>query len=486
MKKVALIRLRGLSQMATIKILKPIKVNLAGAINYIMDKEKTLDHTLVSAFGCNETTAEKDFNHILTDNRATNRSVKAQHIVQSFKPGEIDLSLAHEIGRYLADKYTEGRHQYVLSTHADQKHIHNHIIFNNVSYIDFKTFRSKKENIYRLREFSDDLCRERGLSIIEKSNDRKKRIDPKYYRGKYRNTFRNQLKNDMDITIRKALNYQDFITKMQELDWDINESKERKYTTFKHKSNGQKRPIRMERLGAAYSKNMIEFRIDNEFVDLRKHDFKPIKKEWVDNIIDLTSDEKFMTQPGLRYWAIRHNNQTILNTLSRMSQLGCGSYNQMQNFIRQLQDIYESDNQELKEINLEINNTKDIIFKAKELKKMNLLLEHADLLEGKDKEDFIKDNNIDSSIQDQIKTFKEELLLSGILIESVQDIDKLVNKSNKFLENKRKQTKEILSDQQKEQAFIREMQYLSNNYDRFIGRKETYSLHRNDINRTES
>lgn len=466
--------------MATTKI-KRITTNPRASLNYIMDKEKTLDHTLVSTFACDSSTATADFEMVLNDRRSRNRKVKAQHLIQSFKPGETDLNTAHEIGQRLADELLEGKFQYVLTTHADKKHIHNHIIFNHVSYKTLETFREQRNNVYKIRDISDNLCREYGLSVIEKENQKNRRIDPKYSRGKYKNSYRDQLKSDMDLAIRQSLNYQDFLQKMELLEWEIKSSKDKKYTTFKHRTNGQKRPIRMERLGAGYSKHMIEFRIDNEFVDIKKHEFKPINKEWVDNVIDLTSNDKFSKELGLRFWAVRHNNNAILKTIYRMNQLGCGNYKQMQNYISQLQELYSVDGNKIKDINSEITNLKDTLFKAQEMKNIIRLLSHAELLEGSDKEQFIQEHELDSKATNQYERYVNELLVTGNVIESEADIDALISRTQDSLESKRQQTKSILSDQQKARTFIMEMQHLSNNYDKYMNRDLKYDLDKEKV-----
>ncbi len=150
-------------------------------LDYIMNENKTLNSQLVSTYGCNKNTAISDFNRILNNSQATNRTVSAQHMIQSFKPGEVDINTAHEIGIKFADEFLKGNFQYVIATHVDKEHIHNHIIFNNVSFKDFSSFKNKKKNISDMREISDNLCKEYGLSIIKEPYKYRKRIYTKTF-----------------------------------------------------------------------------------------------------------------------------------------------------------------------------------------------------------------------------------------------------------------------------------------------------------------
>lgn len=453
-------------------------INLA-PIGYITDENKTLNSRLVSTFGCDALTATDDFNKVLNNQKSSHRTVTAQHIIQSFKPGEVDVNTAHEIGIKLADRFLEDRFQYVVATHIDKDHIHNHIIFNNVSFKDFKTYQSKRKNMYRLRDLSDDLCREHGLSVIEHENKNKMRRDPKHSRSKYKNSYRNILKADMDDVIKQSINFDDFIDKMKQLDYEVNQ--DNKFTTFRHKTNGQQRNIRMERLGSPYSKRMIEYRINNEFVDIKKHEFKPLKHAWVKRVIDMTADQKFETESGLRHWAVRQNNQAIIETLNRMNQLGCGSYNQLVKYVNQLEEIYDNDTVAIKEINVEINDLKQLLNRSNRFIEQLKLYEHAQALSEEGQKVFKQDNNVDHDIVDKYKEFQNELLLEGFPIDSVKDLQKLIPNIEQELDKKRQQTRQLLSDQQKIDGLVNEMKYLANNYDKFIEKPIRYPAE-NEIN----
>src|SRR5699024_12192372 len=119
-----------------------IKVNSHYVSNLNQDPVKTEDADLVSAVMCDEKNVHKSYEKVLNNERSTHRKVLARHIIQSFKPGEVATDIAHQIGIQLAEEHLQGKYQYVVATHVDKQHIHNHILFNNVSFIDFKSYNS--------------------------------------------------------------------------------------------------------------------------------------------------------------------------------------------------------------------------------------------------------------------------------------------------------------------------------------------------------
>ncbi len=150
--------------MAVTKI-KPIKSTLKKALDYIQNPDKTDGKILVSSFGCSPETADIEFEFTIAQalNRGNNL---AHHLIQSFEPGEVDYQKAHEIGKHLADAVTKGKYEYVLTTHIDKGHVHNHIIFCSVNFVDYHKYNSNERSYYGIRNISDRLCRENGLSVV--------------------------------------------------------------------------------------------------------------------------------------------------------------------------------------------------------------------------------------------------------------------------------------------------------------------------------
>ena len=147
--------------MAVTKI-KPIKSTLSKALDYIENPDKTDGKMLVSSFGCSYETADIEFEYTLSQALQKGNNL-AFHLIQSFEPGEVDYQKAHEIGKQLADAVTKGQHEYVLTTHIDKGHVHNHIIFCAVNFVDHHKYNSNKRSYYGIRNMSDKLCREKWL-----------------------------------------------------------------------------------------------------------------------------------------------------------------------------------------------------------------------------------------------------------------------------------------------------------------------------------
>ena len=151
--------------MATTKI-KPIKSTLKKALDYICNPEKTDDKILISSFGCSYETADIKFGFTLAQAMDKGNNL-AHHLIQAFDPGETTPEQAHEIGKRLADEVTKGQYEYVLTTHIDKGHVHNHIMFCAVNFMDYHKYNSNKKSLYGIRNTSDRICREYGLSIVK-------------------------------------------------------------------------------------------------------------------------------------------------------------------------------------------------------------------------------------------------------------------------------------------------------------------------------
>ena len=160
--------------MAVTKI-KAIRGTLSKALAYISNPDKTEDKLLISTYGCASETAAQEFEW--TRRIAEQKGMKpvriiARHVIQSFDVGEVTPELAHEIGKQFADEILGGKYEYVLTTHTDKNHVPNHLIFNAVDFVDHHAYKSYKKIYYDMREVSDRLCKENGLSVIPPSQNK--------------------------------------------------------------------------------------------------------------------------------------------------------------------------------------------------------------------------------------------------------------------------------------------------------------------------
>lgn len=231
---------------------------MSKAIAYILNPEKTDEKLLVSSYGCASETAAREFEWTrkIAEQKGMNPvRIIARHVIQSFEIGEVTPELAHEIGKQFADEILGGKYEYVLTTHIDKDHVHNHLIFNAVDFMDYHAYKSYKRIYYDMREVSDRLCKENGLSVIPPSQN--KGMGYKEYTEAKRGTsWKQKLKQTIDRLVITAKDYDDFLRLMQEAGYEI---KTGKYISFR--AEGQERFTRSKTIGENYTEERIKERI---------------------------------------------------------------------------------------------------------------------------------------------------------------------------------------------------------------------------------
>lgn len=231
---------------------------MSKAIAYILNPEKTDEKLLVSSYGCASETAAREFEWTrkIAEQKGMNPvRIIARHVIQSFEIGEVTPEIAHEIGKQFADEILGGKYEYVLTTHIDKDHVHNHLIFNAVDFVDYHAYKSYKRIYYDMREVSDRLCKENGLSVIPPSQN--KGMGYKEYTEAKRGTsWKQKLKQTIDRLVITAKDYDDFLRLMQEAGYEI---KPGKYISFR--TEGQERFTRSKTIGENYTEERIKERI---------------------------------------------------------------------------------------------------------------------------------------------------------------------------------------------------------------------------------
>lgn len=232
---------------------------MSKAIAYILNPEKTDEKLLVSSYGCASETAAREFEWTrkIAEQKGMNPvRIIARHVIQSFEIGEVTPELAHEIGKQFADEILGGKYEYVLTTHIDKDHVHNHLIFNAVDFVNYHAYKSYKRIYYDMREVSDRLCKENGLSVIPPSQN--KGMGYKEYTEAKRGTsWKQKLKQTIDRLVITAKDYDDFLRLMQEAGYEI---KTGKYISFR--AEAQERFTRSKTIGENYTEERIKERID--------------------------------------------------------------------------------------------------------------------------------------------------------------------------------------------------------------------------------
>lgn len=208
--------------MAVTKI-KALKATLGAAINYIVNPDKTQNGCLTSSFGCAVETADLEMWATAQNGRKVGSRV-GYHLMQSFSPEDkITPQKALEIGMEFAKKVTGGRFEFVVSTHIDRGHIHNHIIFNATNFVDYKKYHYNRNERNRIRSISDKLCRDNNLSVIETPSNVKGKSWYENEKDKSGESWKQRLKQTIDEMIEKAESFDEFIGLMELEGYEVKE-----------------------------------------------------------------------------------------------------------------------------------------------------------------------------------------------------------------------------------------------------------------------
>ena len=296
--------------MAVTKI-KPVKSTLSKALDYIENPDKTDGKMLVSSFGCSYETADIEFGYTLSQARDKGNNL-AFHLIQSFAPGEVDYEKAHEIGRQLADAVTKGQHEYVLTTHIDKGHVHNHIIFCAVNFVDHHKYNSNKRSYYGIRNMSDKLCRENGLSVVVPGKGSKGKSYAEYQAEKTGTSWKGKLKTALDALIPQVSSFEELLQRLQAAGYEI---KPGKYVSCR--APGQERFTRLKTLGADYTEEAIRERIAGRRTKAAK---APREQRGVSLLIDIENSIKAAQSKGYEQWAKIHNLKQAAKTMNFLTE----------------------------------------------------------------------------------------------------------------------------------------------------------------------
>ena len=243
--------------MAYLKIF-PIKVTDKKALDYITNPDKTDEKLLVSSFGCSPETADLEFSmtrEMAKKNGMDKGDNLAFHLIQSFKPGEVDAETAHRLGQQFANEVLKGKYEYVISTHVDKNHIHNHIIFNAASFVDHHKYVSNKRSYHKICRISNRICHENGLATSMPTGEKGKsyKENMEYHRG---TSWKAKLRVAVDKAIWTSINYEEFLQKMQLAGYEVRQGK---HLSFR--APEQKNFTYMKSLGSYYSEENVRIRL---------------------------------------------------------------------------------------------------------------------------------------------------------------------------------------------------------------------------------
>ena len=238
---------------------KTTAVSLQDALDYAANRDKTEKSCFESSYACTLETAFADMRQT-KEQWHKSGGVQGYHLVQSFAAGEVTPELAHQIAKELADRVLGGRYEYVIGTHLNTDHIHSHIVWNSVSCVDGKKYRSNyKSYVTEIRAVSDKLCREYKLSVIgtETSHHVAKPYAEWLAEQSGKPTWRTAIRQDVDDAIRQSLTWRQFLSAMERKGYEVRMG--RKYPVLR--PPGKERFVRFKTLGKRYTPEAIQTRI---------------------------------------------------------------------------------------------------------------------------------------------------------------------------------------------------------------------------------
>ena len=327
--------------MAVTKI-KPIKSTLNKALDYIQNPDKTDGKILVSSYGCSPETADIEFGFTLAQTLDKGSNL-AHHLIQAFEPGETTPEQAHEIGRQLADAVTKGQHEYVLTTHIDKGHIHNHIIFCAANFVDHHQYNSNKRTYYGIRNMSDKLCREHGLSVVVPGKGSKGKSYAEYQAEKMGTSWKGKLKTAVDALIPQVADFEELLRRLEGLGYEI---KRGKYISCR--APGQERFTRLKTLGVDYTEEAITERISGKRIRAAKA--PRTEKKGVSLLIDIENSIKAGESRGYEQWAKIHNLKQAAKTLNFLTEHQIEQYADLISRIEEVTAASEQASDALKDV----------------------------------------------------------------------------------------------------------------------------------------
>ena len=435
-----------------------IKATVDKAIDYICDPDKTDDKIFISSYACSPETAAIDFKYTL-DHCRENSPNKAYHLIQAFAPGEVSFEEAHKIGQELADRVLEGKYSYVVTTHIDKGHVHNHIIFCAADNINHDKYHDCNKTYYRIRHLSDELCKEHNLSIIFPNGKRGKKYN-EWQADKRDGSDKSQLRKDINIAIKSASTYEEFLLLMRAKGYEIKGETfgedTRKYISFRslHQKNFVRGSARS--LGKEYTKERIKERIEQKWerkVVIPKKDYSSRK------LVD-TSDEKFKNSPGLNRWATIENLKIAAANYNEV-----GSISELEHKISVKKEAGKSAKQSVVELEHRIKDLAEIIKYAEQYKANRSY--HIGYKKAKNPDAYFRRYESQIILYGGARRMLEQ---AGINLKSL-NVDKMKSEYQELISQKNELTV-TYKNYEKE---VRELSRKLDNLNRYLGRETVIS-----------
>ena len=306
---------------------KSVAACLKSRTDYAKNPDKTNRRELVSSYECSPLTADEEFmlskrQYELATGRRQKNDVIAYQIRQSFRPGEITAEEANKVGYELAMRFTKGKYAFIVATHTDREHIHNHIIYNSTALDGTRKFRDFFFSALAVQRLSDLICLEHQLSVIEIKPYRERQKRTLY---PPRESNRDRLCSVIDsILAEKPKDYEDFLQKLEQQGYEV---KRGKYTSVK--GARQKRFIRFRTLGAGYSEEELKAVLAGE-AEHRPRQKSLAPEQKFQMLVDIQAKLAEGKGAGFARWAKQHNLKEMSRTLVFLQENKIGSIEEMQ------------------------------------------------------------------------------------------------------------------------------------------------------------
>lgn len=305
---------------------KTVSQCLTDRTEYAKNPDKTADGEFISAYECDPATVDAEFlaaKRIYADRtgRSQQSDVIAYQVRQSFRPGEVTPEEANKIGYEFAMRWTKGKHSFIVATHVDKVHTHNHIIYNSTTLDCTKKFRNFLGSTNAVRRLSDAICMEHRLSVI---------LNPKPSRGHYGKwlgeqkppTFSNRLRQAIDVALKqKPKDFEHFLMLVESAGYKV---KRGSHTAFKGAE--QQRFIRLRSLGEGYSESEIREVIAGKKLHMPHKMAAARSDKQINLLVDIQAKLQAGKGPGYERWAKTFNLKQMAHTLNYLTENNLLSY----------------------------------------------------------------------------------------------------------------------------------------------------------------
>ena len=317
----------------------PIKSTPKAAIDYICNPDKTDGRLLVSAYGCAAETADIEF--AWTRRHAIDKGTNlGRHLIQAFEPGEVSPEEAHKIGMQLAKEILGGKYEFVLTTHIDKDHVHNHLIFNAVSFADHKHYHSNKRSYHEIRRTSDRLCKEHGLSVIVPGHDKGKSYI-EHQAVQNGTSYKAKLKAAIDRLIPSCSDFEELLARLERKGYEIKRGK-----FISCRASDQERFTRMKTLGIDYTEEVLTARIAEGSRPFRQ----PKQRDGrISLLIDIQNNIKAQQSVRFAHWAKLNNLKQAARTMNFLTEHGISSYGELESRLTSLTERRDTTHTSIKD-----------------------------------------------------------------------------------------------------------------------------------------